>query len=297
MSRKAKKMVRKYGLSALLVTVILLLILLVAVAIRSLGGSTGDTVQNTDTAPSTHFQQGSVTNTAPETDGSQTTDSVPATDSADTDSESEKNSASDKPLPEEELDFSAWNLILLNPDNALPEGFEPDLKKFSFNGTSGYVDARTYDAFHAMFSAAKEDGITLTVRSAYRSVSTQTVNFNNKVQEYKNKGYSDEKAFATAATIIAVPGTSEHHTGLAMDILTPSYNRLNEGFAQTDAAKWLFAHCAEYGFILRYPEDKTDITKIIYEPWHYRYVGVTAAKIITEEGICYEEFVAKYGTP
>ncbi len=275
MSRRTRRAVKKYGLTALCITLILFAVILVAIAVRALGDKGDETMGNTDTDTQS---QTSVSNTDPVTD-----------------TESNITSSEPEPDPEPKFDFTAWNLILLNPDNKMPEGQTPELKKFSFNGTSGRVDVRVYDAFEAMFSAAKEDGVTLTVRSAYRPVDEQTLYFNNKVQEYKDKGYSDDEAYKKAATIIAVPGTSEHHSGLAMDILTPSYNRLNEGFEKTEAAQWLFEHCADYGFILRYPKDKTDVTEIIYEPWHYRYVGVEAAKIITEEGLCFEEFVAKYG--
>ena len=115
------------------------------------------------------------------------------------------------------------------------------------------------------------------------------------IDDLIEEGYSKEDARRVAATIVAVPGTSEHHTGLAMDVVTPSYQRLNSGYANTDAAKWLKANAAKYGFILRYPEDKTEITKIIFEPWHYRYVGVEYASFIMSEGICFEEFIELYG--
>ena len=89
-----------------------------------------------------------------------------------------------------------------------------------------------------------------------------------------------------------MPGTSEHETGLAADIVTPSYQRLDAGYAGTKAAKWLLENAASYGFVLRYPEDKTEITGIDYEPWHYRYVGVEAAKEIMAQGLCLEEYAA-----
>ena len=94
------------------------------------------------------------------------------------------------------------------------------------------------------------------------------------------------------ARLIAVPGTSEHETGLAADIVTPSYQRLDAGYAGTKAARWLLENAASYGFVLRYPEDKTEITGIDYEPWHYRYVGVEAAKEIMAQGLCLEEYAA-----
>ncbi len=241
--------------------------------------------------------------TQSETDTSVSTDTGSKTTNSSTDSSTDSSAPITAPddnsgvNEDGSFDFTAWNLILLNPDNPLPEGYSPQLTTVTLNGYSARLDARIVEAMSAMFAAAKADGITLIPRSTYRNLNTQTTNFNNKVQEYINKGYSYEDAVATTATIIAVPGTSEHHTGLAADITTPSYNRLDSGFAKTDAYRWLSTHCAEFGFILRYPQDKTDVTKIIYEPWHYRYVGKKAAQIIMSEGICYEEFVAKYGNP
>ena len=190
--------------------------------------------------------------------------------------------------------FDAWNLILANPDNALPEGFAPELKTVNLNGYNATMDARVIDAMTAMFNAAKAEGITLIPRSTYRGIKEQSGYFYARIQQYQNQGMTYEQAWAKTATIIAVPGTSEHHTGLAADITTPSYNVLDAGYANTAAAKWLKAHCHEFGFILRYPKEKTEITKIIFEPWHFRYVGKEAAKIIMSEGICYEEFVERY---
>ena len=115
--------------------------------------------------------------------------------------------------------------------------------------------------------------------------------FNRKINQYKAKGYDDNEAYNIAKTIVAIPGTSEHNLGLAADIVTPSYQTLDEGFAQTEAFRWLSENAADYGFILRYPKGKGDITGIIYEPWHYRYVGQAAAKVITEQGICLEEYL------
>jgi D-alanyl-D-alanine carboxypeptidase len=92
-----------------------------------------------------------------------------------------------------------------------------------------------------------------------------------------------------------MPGYSEHHTGLAVDIVTPSYQVLNAGFAQTDAAVWMAQNAHRYGFIIRYPADKVDVTGIGYEPWHVRYVGIANAKAIFEQGLCLEEYLEKTG--
>ena len=155
------------------------------------------------------------------------------------------------------------------------------------------MDVRAADKAKEMIAAAKKDGITLQVCSAYRSHQKQTDNFNAKLQTYLDKGWTYDEAYAKTATIIAVPGTSEHETGLALDIVTPSYQNLDSGYANTDAAKWLLENAADYGFILRFPKDKQDITKIIFEPWHYRYVGTEYSSRIMESGLCLEEWLGQ----
>ena len=105
------------------------------------------------------------------------------------------------------------------------------------------------------------------------------------------KGMSYMEAYSLASQIVMVPGASEHQLGLAIDINCDTYTSLDEGFADTEAGKWLAAHCYEYGFILRYPLGKEYITGVEYEPWHFRYVGKEAATVISEQGICLEEFI------
>lgn len=185
---------------------------------------------------------------------------------------------------EAEEDF----LLLVNKEHPLPEDF--DIQLAAVQGEYR-VDARILEPAQRMIADAKADGIDLLVCSAYRPVDSQTRLFNNKVSEYVSAGKTQEEAAVLTAAIIAVPGTSEHHTGLAMDIVTPSYQNLDEGFAQTAAFAWLDEHAADYGFILRYPADKQEETGIIYESWHYRYVGPEIAKEIKEKGVCLEEYL------
>ena len=188
-------------------------------------------------------------------------------------------------------DPSAWNMILCNPTHPLPDGYIENIKLKSIFETKYKVDERIWYNVKAMFLAAKMDGINLTMVSAFRDIALQTRNFNNKKNSYINSGMSEKAAYAKTATIIAVPGTSEHHTGLALDILCSSYGSLTAGFDQTKAYKWLNEHCTEYGFIMRYAKDKQSVTKIIYEPWHYRFVGIANAKKIAATGLCYEEYL------
>jgi D-alanyl-D-alanine carboxypeptidase len=112
------------------------------------------------------------------------------------------------------------------------------------------------------------------------------------INSYLDDGYSYDEAYARSVQIVAVPGTSEHHLGLALDIVDSSYTKLNHQQAKMPTQKWLMEHCWEYGFILRYPADKSDSTGIIYEPWHYRYVGVDVARELQESGLTLEEYIA-----
>ena len=190
---------------------------------------------------------------------------------------------------EEEADDS-WMLMLVNFENPLPEGYEaPELTKVR---TGHYVDSRIYDALQEMLSAARAAGVSPLICSSYRTWAGQTKLYNNQVRRWKSWGYIGAEAEAKAATWVARPGTSEHQTGLALDIVDLYYQGLYASQANTATQKWLMAHCAEYGFILRYPKDKVEITGVNYEPWHYRYVGVDAAKAITESGMCLEEYLA-----
>ena len=188
-----------------------------------------------------------------------------------------------------------WRLIIANKQYPLPESYKINVTYIS----GGYrLDSRIVDAYTSMISAAKQDGITLKIISGFRTYQGQTTLFNNKVNKYLNQGYSREKAKELAAQYVAPPGTSEHLTGLAVDLISTnwySYNSdLNSNFEKTKEFEWLYNNCAEYGFVLRYPKDKVAITGYSYEPWHYRYVGVEAAKEIMSNKICLEEYVQRF---
>lgn len=186
-----------------------------------------------------------------------------------------------------------WRLVIANKQYPLPESYKVNVSYLD----GGYrIDSRVKDSYNAMIAAAKKDGIPLRLISGFRTFSGQTSLFNNKVNQYLNQGYSREKATELAAQYVAPPGTSEHLTGLAVDVISPdwynTHSSLTGDFENTKQFKWLYEHCAEYGFILRYPKDKVSITGYSYEPWHYRYVGVDAAKEIMSKKICLEEYVA-----
>jgi len=185
------------------------------------------------------------------------------------------------------IDESKWNLLLVNRFYILPEDYSVDLSAAAPG--SGYdtkLDSRVAPHYSQMYNAAKEDGITLVPLSGFRRISTQKTNFENKIQKYINMGYSRAQATQLAAEIILPPGTSEHNAGIAMDICS-----LDVSFENSAEFKWLKEHAADYGFVLRYPKDKKNITKINYEPWHWRYVGVEAAKAMKASGQCLEEYL------
>ena len=189
--------------------------------------------------------------------------------------------------PDIDVPSGGWTQILVNQQSLLPDGFTVSTADFE----GGKVDARILAISKQMFADAEQDGVTFQLFDAYRSFETQSALYEEKVQSYIADGYSREAAEIEAATITARPNTSEHQTGLALDIVTPSYTKRNKGFAQTRAFKWLDANAANYGFIMRYPDGKTDITGVIYEPWHWRFVGVEAAREIAQSGECLEEYL------
>ncbi len=195
---------------------------------------------------------------------------------------------------EPEVTETPWNLVLVNPWYPLPEDYTFDLTTVSGKYK---MDSRCADALKQMLADCKAAGFTPYICSAYRTWDDQIYLFDKKVNSFISKGYSEEEAKVLAAKETAVPGTSEHQLGLAVDILCTSRPWLDEGQAKTETQKWLMANCHNYGFILRYPKGTTDITGIIYEPWHYRYVGVEIATEIMTRGITLEEYLGKIGAP
>ena len=181
-----------------------------------------------------------------------------------------------------------WNMILVNEDNPIPENYEPMLEKI----TGGQlVDTRIVTSLTEMFKAMSAEGLQPMVCSGYRTIEKQHNLFEDDIMVQVRAGKTYDQAFYKAKEQTALPGASEHHTGLAVDIVGKSHQALNQAQSRTKEAMWLAQHCAEYGFILRYPADKTDITGIAYESWHFRYVGEEAAKYIMENNLALEEFV------
>jgi D-alanyl-D-alanine carboxypeptidase len=155
------------------------------------------------------------------------------------------------------------------------------------------VDERIADIAIAMIEDAKDNGVDLLICSSYRSVSRQQELLDDEIDKHITAGRTNDEALAEATLGLALPGHSEHNTGLALDIVTPNHQILDRGFEETEAFSWLDKNAYKYGFILRYPKGKTPITKIKYEPWHYRFVGREHATIIKEKSITLEEYLVE----
>ena len=199
--------------------------------------------------------------------------------------------------PEDIADEESWSLILVNQSHPIPDDYEiPSLTELA-NGNA--IDSRVYPHLQAMFDDARAQGIYPSITSSYRTTEKQQELMDNKIAEYISAGYDQDAARELAEEWVAIPGTSEHQTGLVCDI-TDYYRELKDSSLElTDTYQWLKAHCAEYGFVVRYPADKSgsadSITGIIYEPWHFRYVGVEPATYMMQNNLCLEEFLSLYG--
>ncbi len=190
-------------------------------------------------------------------------------------------SENDAGFPQEEN----WTLILVNHEHPLPDNysFEPVTLD---NGEQ--VDSRIYPSLQKMFDDMRADGVYPMVASGFRTAQKQGEIMQQKVEAYRAQGYSEASARALAQEWVAAPGTSEHQTGLAVDINGDGVNSTSD-----EVYDWLVEHAHEYGFINRYPEGKSDITGIINEPWHYRYVGLSDAAQIKQSGLCLEEYLSQ----
>ena len=198
-----------------------------------------------------------------------------------------------EPDPGPAIDPDDWQLVLINPTHSIEKELEME-----FDEVQGYkFDSRIAGKVRELIAAAKEDGYSLAIVSGYRTMDRSRMLYANKIAEYQNMGYDEATAKVEAAKWVAPPGTSEHHSGLAMDIVSgdyyTKYSDLVEAFENEPEAVWLRENCARFGFILRFPKDKTDITGINYEPWHFRFVGEEHARTIMDQGLCLEEYLGE----
>ena len=178
---------------------------------------------------------------------------------------------------------NGWNLILVNRNSYIPDDYKVELTELS-NGEK--VDSRIYPELQEMFNDARAQGYGLFVREGYRTQEEQQQLLDEKIEAYENEGKSKSEAKKLAKQWVAIPGTSEHQLGIAVDI-----NADTTKSSSDDVYSWLAENAHKYGFIKRYPSDKTDITGVINEPWHYRYVGKEAALEIYSQGMCLEEYI------
>lgn len=175
-----------------------------------------------------------------------------------------------------------WKLILVNTDNKLPDNYEIKLDKIE----DKEIDYRIKNSLEQMINDAKKENLNIWIQSAYRSIERQEELFNKKVQEYLDYGETPEVAEELTLMTINKPRTSEHNLGLSVD-----FNTVKTDFDNSDEFIWLEKNAENYGFILRYRKDKENITKVIYEPWHWRYVGIENAKAINKLDMCLEEYI------
>lgn len=178
---------------------------------------------------------------------------------------------------------NGWNLILVNRDSYIPDDYQVEFTELS-NGKK--VDSKIYPELQEMFNDARAQGYGLFVREGYRTQEEQQQLLDENIEAYENEGKSKSEAKKLAEQWVAIPGTSEHQLGIAVDINADTTISLSD-----DVYSWLAENAHKYGFIKRYPSDKTDITGVINEPWHYRYVGKEAALEIYSQGICLEEYI------
>lgn len=194
------------------------------------------------------------------------------------------NQEEEQPEPTIKKEITDWRLTLANSENILPEDFEVEVANID---DTRQFDARAIEYLKQMMNDMSKDGISnVWVQSAYRSVERQKELYDNSVQKYLKQGKTQEEAEKLTDEYINKPGASDHNLGLAVD-----FNYVDNKFEDLDGFKWLQENAENYGFILRYPKDKEDITKISYESWHWRYVGEEHAKKMNELDMCLEEYI------
>ncbi len=222
---------------------------------------------------------------------------APAATAEPTPTPAETPAPTETPAPEEtksdlpDIDINSWEYVLVNADNPLSSDFAPPEVVY-VSDSQCPLDSRIEEPILAMKAAAEAQGLNVYLSSGYRSYSDQAANF---IRVCNNNGVSDGKD-ANGFYITMPAGCSEHQTGICCDITDRYYEIKNRDIENTETFQYLLAHCHEYGFILRFPDGKEDITGVMYEPFHFRYVGVEAATYIMEKGITLEEFVALYKT-
>ncbi len=254
------------------------------------GAASETTASVSDTVPSSS-NASDVSSGIPEepaSEGSENTESV----SSDETTVSEESAGEPKPDPDDA--DNTWAMFLVNTDNPVSQEYCDGIETaFVYESwREYYMDSRMAEYMKQMLKAAAEDGCELKIVSAYRTIKYQQDNFDRSVKDrMDNRGMTYEEAYADTLREVQLPGYSEHNAGIAADIMSDEYESMDDdGFENTKAFEWLSENAADYGFILRYPKGREDITGIIYEPWHYRFVGVYYAKLLDDRDITMEEY-------
>lgn len=265
----------------------------------------GDGAYFASRRPAAHAQpvpseSGTLTQPATPLNGAIASSNAEATSAAAASPETESAAATNSETPPTALEDLPWNLRLVNREHPLDADFEPnnlaELPDASWvePHVNHRGDARIVEDLTAMLTAAEAAGTHPIICSSFRTYDYQENLFENRIERAEREEHLEGiEAEEAAAFWVAPPGASEHQTGLAVDIVDADYLELDEGQEETATQQWLMIHCAEYGFILRYPTDKSATTGIGYEPWHYRYVGKEAASAITQSGLCLEEWLVE----
>lgn len=305
--KRRKRRIKKIRGYTLMILCAVIMVALVVFAVKGViglvAGSESDIGQSSLVSSDTDSKD---ENSADES-GDGSSDENGDSSSADSSTSSEEGPSSSEPennpantTPAGEKPEQNWATMLVNQWSYMPEGYVPEVRAISYEGVSpanNKFDVRAAEALESMLADARAAGYNMYLVSAYRTHEYQVNLFNRKVNEYKALGYADEEAYNQASQWVAIPGTSEHCTGLAADIVSSTWYNYNSDlthdFEDTEHFDWLYSHCADYGFILRYPKNREATTGITYEPWHYRYVGVDAAKYIMGNNITLEEFCAE----
>lgn len=282
MENNNKKGISKRALRTKIILLVILAVIMIPLII--LYKSVGDTTpriklydrNQTESSSENQEEQTAEPQTEPQTEpASEEPQAVPETKAT------EKKPATVIPI----TDAEKWNLAIINTKYPLPDSYAPTLSN-AINGSNIQLDSRVSEHYAEMYAAAKLSGCVLTPYSGYHTYALQETTYTRKVNFYVNKGMSAEEANQKASAQVLPAGCSEHNAGLSMDIVSASSDFIN-----TKEYKWLCENAHNYGFILRYPEDKTAITGMNFEPWHWRYVGTQAAKEMKEKNQCLEEYL------
>lgn len=268
-------------------TIFGIILLFIFVGVVGYLGFYGNTTSQPTSEPTQSPEPVVVETSAPETPAPvEETPEVTETPEPTPDPDSPEGRAAALGLPKPpEIDINSWEFLLANIDNNISEYVPPEIVELE----GQLFDSRVIEPMNAFVADARAQGLNVYLSSGYRSYSDQAANF----QRVVNNGYVDGKT--SDGFYVSMPaGTSEHQTGLVCDITDVYYPLKDRTIENTATYQYMSKHCQEFGFIVRFPDGKQDITGVMYEPWHFRYVGVEAATYIMENGLTFEEFVALY---